>query len=1068
MTRPLVVLLSVLVSLILIAAPASAKSTPDKTLAQLKPMETPLPEDPPDPSYNTMYRAAAAGTTLLGWWQFDTLTGQPDEQGWTKHDITAPADTNWHVDGLAGGGPDCCPITPVNGSQSMWCGACPSTGPPYCGYSTLPGYGNTWEQHLLSQTLACTTLTVGYTIEWDSEPAYDYTYVQYWDDALQDWVDLPVNSGQGSYDGSGGPLVESFPIAPPNATTQIRFRFSSDGAWSDEDGLWPTNEGAAKVDDISLICPDIGTGFNHFEDWEGEQCGQTGSDDGMWGASSISGYSIYAALHSGASTLQTDDCTRLLSSLWGFFDDPARTNYACGGWPLQGAVPYGPDENGLYLNNQIWSPPVPYTGTGDEVLFSFYVYRDLPLDNLIFYQWHVRSVVSGCPTNWADYSFVYYGYRDWLNSTINVGSLIDAGAEQLQLALGAIDMCGVWCGYYGTGSCHSHAPLFDQVRLVRVDSQGPQWQIRHIDLFQDNFSEDGTITGPARADMAQDILPNSNGGILPGDSITVGVFDPNGLTVDATYGGAAVYCFVRVGTNGPPPSPAKSGLVIQSPDVRPPTAPNPGAIRYPWVGDVLCGGNTWSQFRMDSTYTSGGGWVSDRYCFDLEDVANGRHVNEDQIANVGVFTPGDTIWYFFGAENSLGQWTYWHRAIKGQGLNRSTSVLAEACTDPCEFSILPDAGRVAGEEGDILYVDDADDRGGPAQLYFDSAFDWLQIRNRVDRFDVMGPSSVVGNSLASRVKNTFTQIIGDPVEIYQKIIWCSSNLSTGLIGDGGSENGGSGSEKSDDYALLYTFLTNHPENPGVYVSGDDMASEWMQLSGAAALNVKATYMNFNLVNYDHTLAGESVSPTISQSVGSPIGPSSMIAYGGCPLINDFDVIAPTGASFMAMEYGTAGNGAVLAQATPTPQATTARYVLEGFAYNYIRDDATIPPQVALDRAVHLHDILVWFENIIPDPVGVDPVAFENRLDNAYPNPFNPVTRIEYSIRERGHVTLRVYNAAGQLVRTLVDGIQSPRETGFAKTWDGINDQGQAVSSGVYFYKLTSKGFSQTKKMVLLK
>jgi len=121
----------------------------------------------------------------------------------------------------------------------------------------------------------------------------------------------------------------------------------------------------------------------------------------------------------------------------------------------------------------------------------------------------------------------------------------------------------------------------------------------------------------------------------------------------------------------------------------------------------------------------------------------------------------------------------------------------------------------------------------------------------------------------------------------------------------------------------------------------------------------------------------------------------------------------------------------------------------------------------VDRDV-LGGELVWFENLIPDPVGVDPVAFENRLDNAYPNPFNPATRIVYSIRERGHVTLRVYNAAGQLVRTLVDEIQTPREIGFAEEWNGTNDQGQTVSSGVYFYKLTSKGFSQTKKMVLLK
>jgi hypothetical protein len=50
----------------------------------------------------------------------------------------------------------------------------------------------------------------------------------------------------------------------------------------------------------------------------------------------------------------------------------------------------------------------------------------------------------------------------------------------------------------------------------------------------------------------------------------------------------------------------------------------------------------------------------------------------------------------------------------------------------------------------------------------------------------------------------------------------------------------------------------------------------------------------------------------------------------------------------------------------------------------------------------------------------------------------------------------------------VNEIQTPRESGFAKEWDGLNNKGQPVSSGVYFYKLATKGFSQTKKMVLLK
>jgi flagellar hook assembly protein FlgD len=71
------------------------------------------------------------------------------------------------------------------------------------------------------------------------------------------------------------------------------------------------------------------------------------------------------------------------------------------------------------------------------------------------------------------------------------------------------------------------------------------------------------------------------------------------------------------------------------------------------------------------------------------------------------------------------------------------------------------------------------------------------------------------------------------------------------------------------------------------------------------------------------------------------------------------------------------------------------------------------------------------------------------------------------VKERANVQLRIYNVAGQLIRTLVNEARTPGEVHTA-TWDGRNDAGQSVSSGVYFYKLVAGTFVQTKKMVLLK
>jgi flagellar hook assembly protein FlgD len=89
------------------------------------------------------------------------------------------------------------------------------------------------------------------------------------------------------------------------------------------------------------------------------------------------------------------------------------------------------------------------------------------------------------------------------------------------------------------------------------------------------------------------------------------------------------------------------------------------------------------------------------------------------------------------------------------------------------------------------------------------------------------------------------------------------------------------------------------------------------------------------------------------------------------------------------------------------------------------------------------------------------------LSQNYPNPFNPSTTINFTVRERSRVSLNIYNVAGQLVRTLVNEDRAPGTT-HQVAWDGRNDAGQSVSSGVYFYKLVTNDMTQTRKMVLLK
>jgi hypothetical protein len=93
-------------------------------------------------------------------------------------------------------------------------------------------------------------------------------------------------------------------------------------------------------------------------------------------------------------------------------------------------------------------------------------------------------------------------------------------------------------------------------------------------------------------------------------------------------------------------------------------------------------------------------------------------------------------------------------------------------------------------------------------------------------------------------------------------------------------------------------------------------------------------------------------------------------------------------------------------------------------------------------------------------------ALTAALEQNNPNPFNPSTTIRFTVPEPGHVALHVYDANGQLVRTLIDGVRV--DGTHDATWDGRDNSGAAVGSGVYFYRLTAGKFSESKKMVLLK
>jgi hypothetical protein len=102
----------------------------------------------------------------------------------------------------------------------------------------------------------------------------------------------------------------------------------------------------------------------------------------------------------------------------------------------------------------------------------------------------------------------------------------------------------------------------------------------------------------------------------------------------------------------------------------------------------------------------------------------------------------------------------------------------------------------------------------------------------------------------------------------------------------------------------------------------------------------------------------------------------------------------------------------------------------------------------------------------PDAPGGEEIPSVFALFQNYPNPFNPSTTIRYQLPVPVKVRLVLYNVLGQAVRTLVDADQQAGT--YALEWDGVNDNGLRVGSGVYFYRIEAGSFVQNRKMTFLK
>ena len=179
---------------------------------------------------------------------------------------------------------------------------------------------------------------------------------------------------------------------------------------------------------------------------------------------------------------------------------------------------------------------------------------------------------------------------------------------------------------------------------------------------------------------------------------------------------------------------------------------------------------------------------------------------------------------------------------------------------------------------------------------------------------------------------------------------------------------------------------------------------------------------------------------------------------------EFDVSAAKGQSKIRLTLDKMG----------TLPADFGLYLLDKVTERVTRFDRTLFYEFTMEKNLTRHQFRLVAGN--PDFVekntnGIPLMAMEFELRQNYPNPFNPSTFIYYTIGHSGNVQLEVFNVLGQKVRMLRNELQQIGS--YTIEWDGKDEAGELVASGVYFYKVTvtnnnEKLFAQTKKMIMMK
>jgi len=996
-------------------------------------------------------------------WSATGFNGTPHSglnmDGWVGVDNTAQLDDYFYVADNATMGATCV----IAGTKSLFCGVTNEESQDLCyGDQNGTGYGNNWRQTVVTKSYtysAGNQINLGYVYGNQSEPGYDSTYVtlQTYDPVGAKWIDHSVLA---RYTGilTG---TETFDIdsrmagLTPPVQFRIKFNFISDGGYSDQDNAFPTSCGAFLLDSYAL------TGdVTDSEDFESVA---VGSLPAGWQTIVISGVGDFARtkhVNDLPIGLTQDPCVTAVPGLCEMADsvivmyDPATPNYP----------------HPFYQDNYIVSPIIDllsHPGLSGKVL-QFERFANLGMYNMVWMYWQVRYRPACGSGGWSPWLTDYYTYitlegTSCATLSFDVSPYVPPTAEQIQITVGVTNQCDeMWemCDY----QCNA-TPYFDNVTFATFGPVGaPYISMTQLDYWQDQFAEDGTLNPTSTADTR---TPNYLSNLVPpmfGDT----------LVCRGNADNTEVYLVFRM---------AKVGARQ--------------ATTHPffttWFPGVTGGG--WVGARMDTAeYTDAPGTGTIPYpgrymaCFHEQDpvrVANGLPEGKEILPN-NVFVPGTRIEYFLKARYA--------------GSFEGFFLPDTATQDPEEFEILPmmsDDGTGGLHWPCLIVADHFGQRGNWNERNSDRIARHLKANNfSFDTFNRLGPASDLRNGIGRWAANpgqiggpgTDKYNWGPGATIQQMLAYTHCILNAGNVYGY--------SMYQTDVTMIDSWLRLYSSwyTPRFFwLSGDQVVRELNRRTpwGKDFLNntLCATYdkSSYAEQNGDFTFCLPMNGVAGGRIVaGNP--ESYVVRSNGCPRGRALSVIGVSAASgcggVAETEYDsrpTKRYAAVSDSVYMPGSGTYFKTFTEGYDFCLIRTDASQGPLACGSDSFMTSwfgTILAWgnYDTLLQCPgpdVGIpqEPApapAVVTSLGQNFPNPMNPTAKIAYTVGKPGMVCLRVFDASGRVIRTLVNENKTARREPYEVIWDGTNDRGERVSSGVFFYQLEAVGYRSAKKIVILR